>query len=300
MYRIALFGEVLADIFPNETILGGAPYNVTRHLRALQQHPMLISRVGRDSLQEKLFQELSKLHIDTSGIQFDDHKPSGQVTVNIQNNHHHFDIRADQAYDYIDLNAASKAIEHHQPDVIYFGTLALRHAVSKSTLSALLEKTNCTTFLDINLRAPWYNQATIEQALLAADIVKINDDELATIAALLKLKHKEPQAIAKHLIETFNIVTLYVTTGESGAWAYTQAHGTHQTKGHKLGEALVDTVGAGDAFSAVCLLGHLSDWPIEKTLEKANRLAADVCQFRGAAPEDNTCYDTCLAEANHT
>jgi len=275
MYRIALFGEVLADIFPNETILGGAPYNVTRHLRALQQNPILISRVGHDSLQKRLFQELELLDVDTSGIQFDDEKPTGQVTVNIENNHHHFDIRADQAYDYIDLSTASATVERHQPDIIYFGTLAQRQPISNNTLKTLLANTDCTTFLDINLRSPWYNKATIEHALLAADIVKINDDELANISALFEL--------------------LYVTAGEAGAWAYTQADEQYQIKGQVLGNTLVDTVGAGDAFSAVCLLGHLSEWSIEKILLVANRLAAGICQVRGAVPDTNDCYKKCMA-----
>ncbi len=296
MASIVLFGEVLADIFPDKTVMGGAPYNVTRHLRALQQNPTLISRAGHDSLKDTLLQELATLDINTTGIQFDKTKPTGQVTVNMSAGHHQFDILADQAYDYIALSPSTTVLAHQKPDIIYFGTLAQRNPVSSNTLKTLLAQTSCTTFLDLNLRAPWYNKTTIAQSLLAANIVKMNDEELALLSTLFELNFTQHQAIANYLIQAFNITTLYVTCGKAGAWAYTQSGQQLQVAGKALDGSLVDTVGAGDAFSAVCLVGHLHDWPLKKTLDAANSLATDLCKVRGAAPKTNHCYSALIRQ----
>ncbi len=62
---------MLVDIFPDRTVLGGAPYNVARHLRAFQQLPIIITRIGNDTLKDDFLSELKKLKIDSSGIQHD-------------------------------------------------------------------------------------------------------------------------------------------------------------------------------------------------------------------------------------
>lgn len=294
VHRIALFGEVLADIFPSETVLGGAPYNVTRHLRALQQQPLLISKVGRDNLKKRLFEELSQLDINTLGIQLDAVYPTGQVTVHMKGGDHRFDICPNQAYDYIESNEALQVAQTYQPDIIYFGTLAQRNHTSSTALEALLTDASCTKFLDLNLRAPWYNRETIERALRHANIVKMNDDELTTLAQLFGCESMLVESFGLHLIKTYHLTTLYVTSGEAGAWALSQSGKRSQVNGHVLGSSFVDTVGAGDAFSAVAVLGYLYDWTVEKTLESANTLAAELCKNRGAVPKNQTCYLTLI------
>ena len=51
---ISVFGEILADVFPQSTVLGGAPYNVARHLQALEMDALLISRLGNDALGKQI------------------------------------------------------------------------------------------------------------------------------------------------------------------------------------------------------------------------------------------------------
>lgn len=289
-HHITLFGEVLADVFLDQTILGGAPYNVTRHLQAFQQHPVLISKVGNDSLKEKLFTELSKLKINVSSIQIDEAYPTGQVTVTIENGVHHFDICLDQAYDYIEVNQMVASTKSTRPDIIYFGTLAQRNTVSKAALKTLLTGASCTKFLDINLRAPWYNRETIAFSLLNADIVKVSDEELSVVAKLFTPNISKLEDIAFSLIEQFGLTTLYITCGEDGAWAFSIKGESFQVRSQALGPLLVDTVGAGDAFSAIAILGILYGWSVKKTLYKADGFAKDVCKIRGAAPDKVSFY----------
>jgi fructokinase len=55
---VLLFGEILIDRFPEQEVLGGAPFNVTRHLQAFGCTPVLISRVGRDDAGARILQIL--------------------------------------------------------------------------------------------------------------------------------------------------------------------------------------------------------------------------------------------------
>ena len=219
MHHIVLFGEVLADIFPDQTILGGAPYNVTRHLQAFQQLPILISRTGKDALKESLLSEFARLGISQAGIQIDTKHPTGQVTVYIQNETNHFNIEPNQAYDYIDAQDAAHIAESNSPSIIYFGTLAQRTDVSSAALNKIFKKTFSPRFVDVNLRAPWYNKAVIEYSLRNADFAKVSEEELIIIAALFSLNTKHLRDVALCLVEKFDLTTLFVTCGESGAWA---------------------------------------------------------------------------------
>lgn len=290
MHKIILFGEMLADVFPDKTILGGAPYNVARHLRGFLQHPILISKLGKDALKDQFLDTLSTLGMDCTGLQFDSVYPTGQVAVHIENKKHRFEIRSDQAYDYIDIISATNAALPTNSNILYFGSLAQRGRNSRNALDGILSTTTCPKFLDINLRAPWYNKNIIHHSLSQADIVKVNEDELAIITSELELNAQSHKAQAALLLESFELQTLYITCGERGAWALTNAGEVFIATPPPLGQALVDTVGAGDAFSAISILGVLNNWPTERTINRANTFAAAVCEIRGATPAAESFY----------
>lgn len=287
---IAIFGEVLADIFPDGTVLGGAPYNVARHLRAFQQHPVLISRVGNDSLKKKLFAELVALDIDQSGIQLDSVYPTGQVIVHMENGTHRFEIAPDQAYDHIHAGMAHLTTLATQPDLAYFGTLAQRGIKSRLALDTFLSGAKCPRFLDINLRAPWYNKHMIRRSFLRTDIAKINDDELTVVCDMFQSGHSNDKDRASFLIKKFELKHLFVTCGEGGAWVLSSNGEETKVKVPPLKAKFVDTVGAGDAFAAICILGLLRHWPMEEMLTRASIFASDICTIRGAAPTTNDFY----------
>jgi fructokinase len=289
-FTIAIFGEVLADIFPDATVLGGAPYNVARHLRAFEQNPILISRVGNDTLKNKLFEELKKLDIDQSGIQLDSVYPTGQVTVHMENSEHRFDIKPDQAYDHIHARMAHLTTLATQPDLAYFGTLAQRSMDSRLALETFLNGIKCPRFLDINLRAPWYDDHIIRRSLSLAEIVKLNEEELKTVCDMFEPTRSNDKDRALFLIKEFDLKHLFITCGENGSWALSSNGIETKVKGQPLVSELVDTVGAGDAFAAVCILGILNDWSIEDMLTRAGTFAAAVCTIRGAAPETSDFY----------
>lgn len=296
--NVILFGEALADIFPDGPIMGGAPLNVSFHLQAFGLHPMLITRTGTDELHRKLIRLMDDAGMTVAGVQSDPHYPTGQVLIKPGENGygHQFEILANQAYDFIDPVTAATAASSIEPDLVYFGTLAQRNRLSGSALETVFRYTpQVPRLLDINLRKPWYTRDTIHYSLTRADHVKVNEDELIELSGLLNLHTRDPQDIASHLIEEFHLNTLLVTCGADGAWLRDQSGNKAETPGI-TDITIIDTVGAGDGFSAVFILGMLLGWPEILTLERANRFAAALCGIRGAIPQSSEFYSPFLKE----
>ena len=296
--HVILFGEALADIFPDGPVMGGAPLNVSCHLQAFGLHPMLITRTGTDELHRKLIRLMRNAGMTISGIQSDPHYPTGQVLIKPGENGygHQFEILENQAYDFIDPVTAATAASSIEPDLVYFGTLAQRSRLSGSALETIFRYTPQTPrLLDINLRKPWYTRDTVRYSLTRADHVKVNEDELIELPGLLNLHTRDPRDTASRLIEEFQLHTLLVTCGAEGAWLLDQSGNEAETPGI-TDITIIDTVGAGDGFSAVFILGMLLGWPETLTLERANRFAAALCGIRGAIPESSEFYSPFLKD----
>ncbi len=289
--NVVLFGEVLADIFPDKSVLGGAPFNVARHLEAFGQSPVLITRLGNDALRDEVLSAMSQNGMETLGVQSGNSHPTGQVQVHIMKGGHRFDILPMQAYDFIHPAATRMAALSVRPALVYFGTLAQRHEVSRRALRVLLRSTGAEKFLDINLRAPWYNKRTLRQSLQLADIVKLNIEELGVLAELFELTGNDPQCQLKELMNQFELARAIVTCGEQGAWQINRDGRKIWSPATRMARKLVDTVGAGDGFAAVCILGSLRRWPTAVTLERANSFAAAICEIRGAIPDHEDFYE---------
>lgn len=287
---VVLFGEVLADIFPDETVLGGAPFNVARHLSAFDLNPVMISRTGNDALRKEFMREMQRLQMDVSGIQIDHSYPTGQVQVALAEGQHQFDILPNQAYDHIHAGITHMMALSVKPELVYFGTLAQRSMTSRLALDKLLSDSNCPRFFDINLRQPWYNKHTVRRSLLRSDIVKMNEDELEVVAGYLKINANNAQLKARILLEQFELKLLVITCGEQGAWLVNDKHEIYESVPEKSSKPIVDSVGAGDAFSAVVMLGILNDWDMKLMLARANQFASAICGIRGGAPQNKDFY----------
>ena len=287
---VVLFGEVLADIFPDRTVLGGAPFNVARHLKAFGQNPVLITRLGNDLLRGEVLRMMSQDEMETVGIQCSNNHPTGQVRVHLENGGHRFEILPLQAYDFIHAAGVRMTALSVHPALVYYGTLAQRHDISRRALKTLLRSTDAAKFLDINLRAPWYDERTLRQSLQYADIVKLNDDELRVLAAMFELQNDNPENQVKELMAGFDITQVVITCGAEGAWQINRGGKKVETGARSSPVSLVDTVGAGDGFASVWILGALLRWPLAKTLERANAFAAAICEIRGALPDHADFY----------
>ncbi len=291
----ALFGEVLVDVFPDKSVIGGAPFNVARHLQALGEHPVLISRLGNDALGKRVMSEFSAHEMNTLGVQCSNRHPTGQVQVRLTSDGHHFDILPRQAYDFIHPSVARMISLSVNPKLVYFGTLAQRGEISSRALKALMRSTSAMKFLDINLRAPWYQKNILERSLHYANVVKLNKEELELLAGMFELEGVNAQAQGRELLNRFDLNQVLVTCGEEGAWLINQNNKAVTSPAHPLINS-VDTVGAGDGFAAVFILGTLRGWPMPVTLNRANSFASAVCGIRGAVPEQDVFYTPFIEE----
>jgi len=286
-----IFGEVLFDRLPDGAVLGGAPFNVAWHLQGFGQRPLFVSRVGQDPEGDDVFVTMGDWGMDTAGLQRDPERPTGAVQVRLSAGQPSFDILPEQAYDYIDGTQAGAALSDEPLALLYLGTLANRGLVSRETMQALRARAALPTFVDINLRAPWWDDTILDAALEGARWVKLNEDELSAVLHR-RLEREDLAAAGEQLRARRDLELLVVTLGSDGAWFLTP-------DGRRFGEpaavdSLVDTVGAGDTFSAVTLLGLLSGWSLETTLPRALAFAARICGQRGATAANPELYQSFL------
>lgn len=281
--RIAVFGEALFDQFPDgRQILGGAPFNVAWHLQAFNQHPCFISRVGRDASGDKIRQAMLDWGMAVENLGCDPDYPTGTVQVTFSDGEPGYEILADQAYDFIDAQQLDK---NRQYSVIYHGTLALRSRTSESALQNLTARHQGKVFIDVNLRAPWWHEEAVNQWLGNAHWVKLNHDELMHLAL--------PQNTLLETMRLFRkqhqLEVLVITCGSQGAMAIDQ--GDEFIEVVPMADLeIADTVGAGDAFAAVLLLGMQHNWPLQLTMERAQAFASALVTQRGATVQDLSFY----------
>ena len=281
--QIAIFGEALIDQFPDgHQVLGGAPFNVAWHLQAFGQSPSFISRAGRDAVGDSIRQAMSDWGMSVDNVQSDADYPSGTVKVTIHQGEPRYEILADQAYDFIDAEQLNPEAAY---SVLYHGTLALRNATSAQALHQLAARLTGKIFVDVNLRAPWWHKASVEQWLSRADWVKLNQDELMQ---LTPPQHTVPEAM-RLLQALHDLDVLIVTCGSLGAMALNRA-GEFFEVAPAGSVSVVDTVGAGDAFAAVLLLGMRQGWPLGLTMARAQVFASALVGQRGATVQDLSFY----------
>ena len=79
--KIVCFGEILWDLLPNGKRLGGAPYNVANSLKSLGADVYLISRFGKDTLGDKLLEQVKIKGVPTDYLQIDPTHETGKVIV---------------------------------------------------------------------------------------------------------------------------------------------------------------------------------------------------------------------------
>lgn len=284
-----LFGEVLFDCFSDGNIvLGGAPFNVAWHLQGLGVTPLLVTRVGSDQRGSVVLRLMREWGLPVDAVQVDAEKPTGVVAVQVQDGEPSYHILADQAYDYIDAEAARAALAQTRGGLVYHGSLILRSATSREALQRLQADSGLPVFLDLNIRDPWWDPAHTVALLRRASWVKLNSEELNSAMRGRFDTLEAQQQAARELFVQCELRMLVVTRGAEGAFMVLP-------EGIIDGEAvparqLVDTVGAGDGFSAVLIAGLLRGHPPQQMLDEAIAFAAALCERRGATERDETLY----------
>ena len=280
--KVLSFGEIVWDIYPSEKHIGGAPLNFSAHFAKLGGEAYMLSAVGEDDLGNSALSFLKEHGIHTDHVSVSQRKETGKCLVTLDGQGiPNYNLLRDVAYDEIpmpDLHGADF-------DAFYFGSLALRSERNRETVSKILKENSFReVFVDINIRPPFVSADVIRFAAKNATILKISEEELPTVMALLFELKQDTTGSAKTIAEVFNnIKIILITKGENGSFAY-------DCKDNKITDCeadkvkVVSTVGAGDSFSAAFLYGFLLGKRIEDCLKSAAKISAFVCSKAEAIP----------------
>ncbi len=286
--RPVIFGEVLFDCFPDgNRVLGGAPFNVAWHNQGFGMSPLFVSCVGIDDNGRDIIDSMAKWGMDCSAMKQDVLHPTGLVDIRFKSNEPEYTIVENSAWDFIEIEQLELPVD----SILYHGSLALRSAQSRQTLEQIKSNHMGKIFVDINLRDPWWSPELIKDLLESCDYLKLNSDELFSVVK----SGENKQDKVDWLLSTYNFDLIILTDGEQGATAYQNDGITHYVKPEKSNK-VVDTVGAGDAFSSVILLGLCNDWDLAISMKRAQQFASRIVEVQGAVVKEAEFYQHLLDE----
>lgn len=285
--RSLSFGAVLWDVVGETEYIGGAPFNFAAHLAKLGCESFMCTRVGHDKRGLNAIHAMKEIDVKTDLVQMDGSRPTGIVEVTLSSDGSPSYLLHDHvAYDAIEFDDKQLGDVMSQTfDVFYFGTFEQRTEFNRKTLGRLLSTINTRhIFLDINLRSSYYSKAIIEYSLHHCSILKLNDSEMNELSTLLYAKRRDGTDLIERLMQDYSVEIVCITQGADGCSIY--RGGVHQQiPGIKTD--VLDTIGAGDAFSAAFVYKYCSLEDPYKSAIYANHLGAFVASSRGAIPEYN-------------
>lgn len=281
-------GELLWDCFPDRKLPGGAPANVAFHAQQLGLSAATVTRVGCDAFGNEILEFLKSQGLSIDLVQRDPIHGTGTVTVEPLPTGTTYTFLPDSAWDFLEptpelLDAARTT------RALVFGTLAQRNSISREAIHACLDAANpdCLVVYDVNLRPPFFRREWIERSMLRARVIKLNDDEVKSLTTLLATDisstgDQQNIDFAKWLLRKYPRCELVcVTRGANGCVAINR-HDVINVPGIPV--QVVDTVGAGDSFTAAMIYTSLAGWPLRRSVEFANRVGSLVASHAGAMP----------------
>lgn len=285
-HTIICFGEIVWDALPRTLYLGGAPFNVASHLVKQGVSAQMISRIGSDVLGEEVIRNMEHARLNTDLVQRDVEHQTGFVRVELDREEPSYEIVSPSAWDAIThTDEIQKAVDHSW--ALVYGSLSQRNEITRKTLQQLWDSP-CLKVFDINLRPPFVSREHVEASLHAADIVKLNEDELEHLKKWYRFDG-ENSHVVRQIADRFKCSTVCVTKGAEGSEML--HHDRWITKSGVHVDA-VDTIGAGDAYLATLLAGFMEGREASGVMEEAGNVAAFVATRSGAVPE----YDQYLSE----
>jgi fructokinase len=281
---VAGIGELLWDVLPSGKQLGGAPCNFAFHAMQAGCDCFALSAIGKDELGIELKDNLHELGLSNQYVQ-ENEFPTSTVTVKLdENGSPDFTIHENVAWDHIRCNNEMEKLAK-EVDAVCFGSLAQRNSESERSIKSFIQTTKpeCLKVFDINLRQNYYSREIIINSLLLSDVLKLNEDELPVIAGYLGFKG-DPEKKLDQILSYFKLKYVVYTLGSGGSIIKSNAELSYM----KVPEVKVaDTVGAGDAFTAIFIAGILKEIPLKEIHNMATEIAAYVCTQKGATPKLN-------------
>lgn len=285
MQNILVYGTILFDHMNDNYFIGGCHTNVAAHCAKLGLDTTMVSSIGKDTLGREAVAWMNSIGIHTEYVTVDSEHPTGTVEVDLSNPQNPQYLLFDNvAYDYIRLDEESlNQLKNREFDFMYFSTSEQRHDVSTETLHQLLSLlTVKNVFFDINLRKNCYTIPKIIASLEKTDILKVNEEELGFLAANVLETDGTEEEYIKDLVQEYAIRVIIVTRSGKGASAYWDGK---RVDAEAVPVEVVDTVGAGDGFSAAFINRLAQTGDIESALKAGALMGSYVSGKRSAIPE---------------
>jgi fructokinase len=272
---VTVIGEAIVDLVPGDqpwtfhAVPGGSPYNVAIGLARLGHRATLMARLAGNAL-GRLLRE----HAQAEGVGLDAApraaEPATLAVVSL-------DASARASYDfYLDGTAdwqwtaeeTSRAPEG--TPVLHFGSIASWTPPGDARIHELAHRLrgrgDVLITYDPNVRPGLladyrHGQRVVERALRLAHLAKASTDDVAWL-----YPDQAPDEVARRWLE-LGATVVVITSSVDGAYAYT-AQGW-SVRRPALDIAVVDTVGAGDSFTAG-LIGSL--------IRRGQHLRADLAR----------------------
>lgn len=274
-------GEILWDMLPAGKQLGGAPANFAYHVCRLGGEGWAVSAIGKDANGQEIKDTLGSKKLNTllSEVDF----PTGTVEVTLnEKGVPTYNIIEGVAWDNIPFTPEMEKLAESCAAVC-FGSLAQRNSISRKSILKFIQSApvDALKIFDINLRQHYYTKEIIQDSLAMADILKINDEELDIVSELIGFAGSSTEK-CRALISGFNLSLVILTKGAEGSDIVTMS----EVLSHGAGDVeVVDTVGAGDSFTAAFTLSYLNGESLAAAHKLASETAAYVCTKHGAMPE---------------
>lgn len=278
--KAAGVGELLWDVLPDVEKLGGAPINFAYHFNGCGGEGIAISTIGTDMRGDMALHVLENHGVQTEGISRTGRFPTGYVNAGIdEHGVASYSFPDDVAWDHLEINAFAQEAASAL-NCVCFGTLAQRGKSTRETIHRYLTRcpADAIKIYDINLRQEFYNRDIIEQSLKLCNMLKLNDDELLLLSQMFDLDGEDSDKMSS-LLHHFKLKLVILTRGNAGSCLLTSDRSSEHPG---ISTEVVDTIGAGDSFTAAVAYGMLSGEELDKINAVANNVAAFVCSRPGA------------------
>lgn len=280
---VASIGEIVWDCFPDGTRLGGCAANVVCHAAHLGVEAVLVSAVGSDRWGEAFRTAWRQRGLSLNSITTISGHPTATVSITVDHQGQpRFDFPGIAAHDFIPWTSEIRMLAAHV-EAVFFGTFAQWKPMSRQTIQSFVAQTQLETLrmFDINLRKDRYTRETIAHSLHLATALKLNEGELFTLSQIFQLRG-DVRSRLQFLLDQYALRLIALTRGERGSVICTANGDWEEHPGYPV--TAVDTVGAGDAFTAALVVGLLEKRPLAEVSDRANRTASFVCTQPGATP----------------
>lgn len=277
-------GEVLFDVLPDGRKLGGAPANYAYHVSQFGFDACLVSAIGEDEAGREVIDTFQRIGLNSQLAKVD--YPTGTAVATLdREGAATYDIKEGAAWDNIPWSQELEQLAH-RTQAVAFGSLAQRSATSRATINRFLdsmpEREGTLKIFDINIRKNFYTRDIIESSLRKCNVLKLNDEELVLLGRLFGYPGFDLEAKCRRIMGDYDVPMLILTCGVNGSHVFSPDTTSNLPTPRVQ---VIDTIGAGDSFSAAFSASILLGKSLKQAHRKATEVSAYVCTQRGAMPK---------------